>query len=61
MLVMAALADARSYRRNRRELENEIEAELDGTRSLSSFSEDVAGSSENRRELADSVEPPSKE
>ena len=58
MLLMAVLADART---SRRELQNEIDAELHGLRDLSNSNETVATSSDQRRDLQESIEPPSRE
>ena len=58
MLLMAVLADART---SRRELQNEIDAELHGLRDLSNSNETVASSNTQRRDLQESIEPPSRE
>ena len=58
MLLMAVLADART---SRRELQNEIDAELHGVRDLSNSNETVASSNAQRRDLQESIEPPSRE
>ena len=58
MLLMAVLADART---SRRELQNEIDAELHGLRDLSNSNETVATSNAQRRDLQESIEPPSRE
>ena len=58
MLLMAVLADART---SRRELQNEIDAELHGLRDLSNSNETVATSNTQRRDLQESIEPPSRE
>ena len=58
MLLMAVLADART---SRRELKNEIDAELHGLRDLSNSNETVASSNAQRRDLQESIEPPSRE
>ena len=58
MLLMAVLADART---SRRELQNEIDAELHGLRDLSNSNETVASSNDQRRDLQESIEPPSRE
>ena len=58
MLLMAVLADART---SRRELQNEIDAELHGLRDLSNSNETVASSNDQRRDLQESIDPPSRE
>ena len=58
MLLMAVLADART---SRRELQNEIDAELHGLRDLSNSNETVASSNAQRRDLQESIDPPSRE